>query len=419
MLRSSPPLSPQPVDEEQQPLRDTASLSPSSHSSSQESDDSNDLANLSSLWSYGSADDVPSTPEPATPDAAATNTNNVTFDDDDDEAAIALLTRRLRCLFSVITWPIVPFGTLACVGLLWLLYASWIPDFSRSCSHPLHGYAWASLALILYAPYHAALRHRLFPLSDGPAQSTQVRRFDQTFHTLALLYVYAGITLLQTCREDVPGLSLDVVNSNSTAPSSINTCADTCPHLYEALEVYIAALELFTFSLILPLLCLPCLYLWFLRQAQADTEALARLQERLRDEEYMMHHTGGVSAREIMEQLKEVQLLWNDQEQKVLVLPKDSDDWSLAKDASQMKECCICMENFAMHNDVEAASEEEIVRTVPCGHIFHKHCMAGWVEGRWQGNGGETPALQPPVDSHRRARRTTCPLCRADLRRRR
>ena len=55
----------------------------------------------------------------------------------------------------------------------------------------------------------------------------------------------------------------------------LNSCAATCPNLYQALSVYVAMLEMFTFALILPLLFLPCIYLWFLRRATAEAEAFA------------------------------------------------------------------------------------------------------------------------------------------------
>jgi hypothetical protein len=42
----------------------------------------------------------------------------------------------------------------------------------------------------------------------------------------------------------------------------------------------VATLEMFTFALILPLLFLPCIYLWFLRRGTAEAEAFAQLQDR-------------------------------------------------------------------------------------------------------------------------------------------
>ena len=49
------------------------------------------------------------------------------------DGAIGTLTRRLRCLFSTITWPIVPLGTIVALALLWVLYAASSLDLRRSC----------------------------------------------------------------------------------------------------------------------------------------------------------------------------------------------------------------------------------------------------------------------------------------------
>jgi len=397
-------------------------------------------------------------------------------DDDEDETndnedtAIAALTRRLRCLFAIITWPIVPLGAIVCLALVWLLYAAFVQDpivwstsasgedgtYAAPCSHPLHWYAFVSLALVLYAPYHTRIRTLLFRYvreRDGDTRPPSVRRYDQCFHTLALLYVYGGITLVQTCRED-----LHVVEqANDNEPEvTVNSCAATCPSLFKALSVYVATVELFTFSLILPLLFLPCIYLWFLRQATADAEALAALHERLQDEDFFRQNDGGaVSADEILQQLEDVKLVRVDagrQEiqrnggeqplQRVFVVPSDHDgaDFSDAKDASDVKECCICMSEFQITvdphrdaddietggsgaisaGDVNVGGEnsdrdgnEAIVRTISCGHLFHKHCIASWVGGRWQRSNAVDESSPPP---RRRARRTTCPLCRNDLR---
>jgi len=320
-------------------------------------------------------------------------------DNDDEEDTITSLTRRLRCMFGIITWPIVPLGTLVALALVWMLYAS-LQDMDKSCSHPLHAYATASVILCCYAPLHTHLRSRLFSYNrevDGPQRPVHVRQFDQCFHTLTLVYVYMGIMLVQTCRSD---------NDND-----VSTCAATCPNLFPALRLYVTTIELFTLSLVLPLLCLPCIYLWFLQRATADAEALSILQDRLRDEEALRRNG---NAHEILQQLQDVKLMVDPRTidgRIVLMLPHDSNDLSMAKDANDIKECCICMETFAIQNDIETGQlndDEAIVQTTTCGHVFHKRCIASWVGGRWESNDESS--------NSRRARRTTCPLCRNDLR---
>ena len=81
------------------------------------------------------------------------------------DGAIGNLTTRLRCLFSTITWPIVPLGTIVSLALLWVLYAASSLDLRKSCSHPLHSYALISLVLVAYIPNHSQVRSYLFQYS--------------------------------------------------------------------------------------------------------------------------------------------------------------------------------------------------------------------------------------------------------------
>ncbi|KAL7563188.1 hypothetical protein ACA910_014464 [Epithemia clementina (nom. ined.)] len=356
------------------------------------------------------------------------------------EDVVTSLARRVRCLFSVITWPIVPLGTTASLALVWLIYASAVLDVGKTCSHPLHAYSILSLVLVLYAPYHGRIRSFLFNYQRerGSERPPSVRRYDQLFHTLALIYVYAGITLVQTCRDDISVLSPDADDSGTGDASSsaltnvslssqpANTCAATCPNLFLALRVYVATIEIFTFSLILPLLFLPCLYLYFIRRTMQDAESLAVLQDRFREEEALMRN-GGVTEQEIMDQFEKVRLVVDPSstpERRVVVVPDENQGGSRLDtcDECRSKECCICMESFAVQEDEEAAACDDealqIIRTRTCGHLFHQSCMGSWVSGRWQNSshnsdGNSNSGTREP---HRRARRTTCPLCRRDVR---
>ena len=103
-----------------------------------------------------------------------TNNNDGEQSSEEEEprdGVIGNLTRRLRCLFSTITWPIVPLGTIVSVALLWVLYAASSLDLRKSCSHPMHSYALISLILVSYIPNHSHVRSQLFHYSrerDGP-----------------------------------------------------------------------------------------------------------------------------------------------------------------------------------------------------------------------------------------------------------
>jgi preprotein translocase subunit YajC len=185
----------------------------------------------------------------------------------------------------------------------------------------------------------------------------------------------------------------------------MNTCAATCPNLYQALSVYVATLEMFTFALILPLLFLPCIYLWFLRRATAEAEAFTQLQDRLQEEEALLSN-GGITAGEILDSLENVKLVSRPSnngsgEAEVWLLPWCATSSSIGT-SSDVKECCICMNEFGVQSeqggDVESGFQDDgegLVRTeVPgcdmstasastdpketsivrtrCGHVFHK-----------------------------------------------
>jgi hypothetical protein len=366
-------------------------------------------------------------------------------DENRQELSVALLTRRIRCLFGILTGPIAPLGGMVVATLFWLLIAS-LQTWDVVCSHPLKGYALISAVLLAYTPLHYRWRSLLMTAArrnenDAQAQAPldrprAVRHMDQCFHTVALLYVYGGITLVQTCRQDMNGemdLLLSVtdtveegVNSSQTvgAPvDHVNTCAATCPNVYQALVIYVASLELFTLSLILPLLCLPFIYLWFLRRATNEASLWTDvLRDQLRDDD-LVRRNGNVLASTILERLEAVHLVEDDgsteESLRVWVVPVKAQTTE-RRDAKDVKECCICMEDFAIQPpmDVESGilqslvdngSDEDIVQTRVCGHLYHRRCISSWVGGQW------TPETVS-VGDERKARRTTCPLCRADLR---
>jgi hypothetical protein len=244
-----------------------------------------------------------------------------TDEDSPRDGAIGNLTRRLRCIFSTITFPIVPLGTIVSMALLWVLYAATSLDLRKSCSHPLHSYALVSFLLVAYIPNHSQVRSQIFNYSrerDGPIRPVRVRMYDQFFHTVCLLYVYTGVTLIQTCRDDLMDKSaFDIAASHAHNSYELtmdsegigpwNSCEATCPNLYQAMSVYVATLELFTFALILPLLFLPCIYLWFLQRATAEADAFSRLQDRLQEEDALLIN-GGVTTGEILNSLEIVKI---------------------------------------------------------------------------------------------------------------
>jgi hypothetical protein len=379
-------------------------------------------------FSYGGADETTDAPSVETTRANSTteletsdNENNNT---DNQALSIAQVASRLRCLFAVITWPIVPLSFLVVVALVYMIFTA--GTHRAPCSHPLDWYAAVSLVAAVYTPNHGSVRARLVRRwAQRPSAVSAVRCHDQLISAVAIAYVYSGITLVRTCQQDV-------IASNSN-DSTTSTCAATCPALWTSVSVYVTLLSFLLISIAVPLCCLPCIYLWFLRQATTDAETLAVLQERLQEESQLFRN-GGVTVQELYDQLKHVQLIRARDDQRVMILPMESDNtFSEAQDSRGIKECCICMSDFvvteldeaAVFGDIETAeppSESETCNTTVdpqaivqtnCGHLFHKRCMASWLGGRWQSS---SLSNADETTDQRRARRTSCPLCRQDLR---
>ena len=162
---------------------------------------------------------------------------------------------------------------------------------------------------------------------DGPSRPPSVRIFDQLYHMACFLYVYSGMTLMHQCQFDltemvpeailteaseteteasvgselgsvpgaVPASSIEPLGMADSAYGAdhtasdpldlavfVSTCQATCPALYQSLQTFVLALGLFATVLVLPLVSLPCVYLWVMRRAGAAV-ALASLREQARE----------------------------------------------------------------------------------------------------------------------------------------
>ena len=402
-----------------------------------------------------------------------------------------LLSRVLLLLLEQL--PIIPIGTATSFLLLFVLYAALVTDLHRQCSAPLHAYAIISLILFLYAPNHRAIKYHLFHYSrdrDGPTQPRSVRVYDQAFQTVCILYVYFGMTLIQTCVDDTTTVPIEdgdanmskgaryvvanavglgaqpsaAMDSETAHATTMSMCEATCPALYASTKTFVATLQLFVLVLVMPLLMLPCIYVWVVRRASA-VAALAELGRAGRDD-YDGDDDGGggrsYTALEILNGMDSVRFIRtgggllgassNSSIEKVKIVtlaegvPPGSDveeglgggSSALAnaplsqmpmpsyRDRDDVRECCICMTEFrldetepleelaqlARNRDVMRATEDpnSIVRT-RCGHYFHRSCLGGWLGGQWTGEGSDGNRTM----ESQRARRRACPLCREDL----
>lgn len=350
-----------------------------------------DISNVALLTNAANTTTTTTTASSAT--AAAANTNAIdTFNTAEDEEwdtildteDITQLTTRLRCLFAMLTCPIVPLAATLTLLLLWVLYSALLLDWGKPCDQPLRAYALLSAAMFAYTPHHRTAKRILFGYlreRDGPTRPWGVRVYDQMYHATCLLWMYAGISW----------------TSRST------TCAQTCPHLFRSTKVFVLVQTTFMSILVIPLLCLPCIYLWLVRQAAVISANRRLLRRRKR-----------VPPEKVIASFLTIDL------------SKES-----IRQFLQGKECCICMSDFmedihhssstsssmvapvegpgsfsTVRNDSRSGSMIQDVTNnnivlmgviqTQCGHLFHRACIATWLKTPYSGS-------------------YKCPLCREDL----
>ena len=310
--------------------------------------------------------------------------------DNDMHDSLRTLMGRLRCLFGALTCPIPTFALVVALALLHFVGVAFVPilyDFIRALvvdrqlvlptapdcgGRPIFAYAGLTLLVAMYAPYHM-----------------RRRRHDKIVHSLALLYLYFGLVIMQSCNR-----TPDVENGNEdNMDASISVCATHCPALIRALHIYVGAMELFTVSLFIPLLFIPCIYVWFLRQADQERTLVEFHQRYTERGNHRNNSNTAFTVSHVLEQgLQTVQLV--ERGEGVVVVGCGRSTTSSGTPTTT-RECCICM------TDLVETNNKAVVQTKECGHLFHRQCLASWIGGRWEGG--------------RRARRTTCPLCRSEL----
>ena len=226
---------------------------------------------------------------------------------------IRIITDRLRVLFFALTIPVVPLAAMLSFLILQLVYAALTSpsctngvvitpndtndnDNTTSTSttttifHPLKLYTILTILMAIYAPNHKSIRSHLFnydPRSNN--NTTMIRRprmirfYDQLFHFICILYVYYGMVLVQSCKEDTTttiGTTMVVpdYNNSNTNVNNINNnnmmiesiCTISCPVLFDSMQRFVFILQIFAVVLLLPLICLPFIYLWILRRLNTD-----------------------------------------------------------------------------------------------------------------------------------------------------
>jgi hypothetical protein len=277
--------------EERVPLR-----SPEAPAATPPARDGLDSAERDDVEAQTPGNDNDNSPSASDADPDATGSLNNGGMSSDAEESFAQLTRRIRCLFAVLTWPILPVAAILLYSVAWFLFTALLTftddsnkgkntNADDSNCQAMRWYAVATLGGVLYTPYHRKIRQRIVARlsivsnssnTEGVATETMrarlARRYDQLFNTLILLYVYVGITMSSSCAHSAadsstPSQPDSTSNGNSSNGSSDSVCSDSCTYLASAMVSYIWSVELLVASLLFPLLSLPCLYLYFWRQA--------------------------------------------------------------------------------------------------------------------------------------------------------
>lgn len=417
-------------------------------------------------------------------DTNTTNTaNNNNNDNNRPDMATATvdpitsITNRLRCLFACITLPILPLGTLLVLLLINLLYAG-LQEINLNCSHfddsmysnahqdeykddestiishyhPLKAYALSSLLLSLYAPQHKQVKQYLFGYvreRDGPNRPAAVRIYDQLFYLLCFWYIYSGTLIIQSCKGDIVTMKDNGADHPMDLDMDLSMCQINCPKLYAATRGYVVTLQIFGLVLLLPLICLPFVYLWIVRRVSSD-DARDWFSRNGGDGEDPLSLNGDrIMVKDIMDNLEEVTVMRmsgpNEGGKMVKVIPngtkKEQEEKLLEEEL--VKDCCICMNQFDIQDteasevDVESlmvtrkgngdkqsrsdeddhdyndgkplinatssiSIDDETIVMTKCGHLFHRSCLGSWVSGNWR-------------ESNGRAHSRFCPLCREDL----
>lgn len=325
------------------------------------------------------------------------NTDNGTTGEDGQTDYVMDTVNRLRCIFSCVTLPIVPIGSVLSMTLFYVIYAAFVLDVHQTCSHPLKLYTLYSTALFIYIPQHKTIKNILFRYNrerDGPHAPMGVKVYDQLFYLLCLIYLSGGIDLVQGCMEDLVKTE-STSSSSSTNPLSltssdgdfhnktqagISTCAVTCPHLYAATKVYVTILQLFAFAMLLPIVFLPCIYAYIIRRVHRGVESIL-LQSILRrgagGDAFRSNTEDGVTVQEIMDTLQQVQLVFVDDSNAKGVNPlakkvqiiynsnssknptANSKNRGKITDWEDVKDCCICMSDLVVSDELQPCVTNE------------------------------------------------------------
>jgi hypothetical protein len=289
-------------------------------------------------------------------------------------AAIVALVKKLHPYWAVVAW-LLGFATnlslalfVASVKLLQGYFGN--KNDTAACANqhptPIIEYAWLSQVVFLYIPWHFKIRQRVANCFMSYASSTTTKRcYDRTAYTVALFYVFLGMSTWYACRN----------HPRSTAPTTATTtpCLESSPAVPREFDVFVPFLGLFTVWILLPIVGLPCLHLWLVRRAVSrfppvHAETLARLFRPMwhhvvrlvLDQNYkvvfalwnaMLGPSRAATAltdRQLWELVKEVRIVRQPDRPLGLAVDHDPEACSILEPqgSEATLECCICLSPF-------------------------------------------------------------------------
>jgi hypothetical protein len=156
------------------------------------------------------------------------------------------ITRRLRLFFGLITCLIIPTAiSLLCLLVYYIVSVQ--KDKGSSCDAPLEAYAYFALFMFVYSLHHRHVKKLLFSYDrerDGPRRPPNVLAYDRCYQVLFLSYAVTGVCFV----------------------SSAETCPETAPSLFLAAYAFVCVQCALLGLLLLPLMCVPCIFVWLMRQ---------------------------------------------------------------------------------------------------------------------------------------------------------
>ncbi|GMH51457.1 hypothetical protein TrRE_jg11136 [Triparma retinervis] len=229
-----------------------------------------------------------------------------------------VLTVRLRVFFGVITCCILPTVSTLVALLLYAIVIMSEQDRSQDCHGGVRVYLVFAVFVIFYTPNHRYFKKRILHYSrerDGANRPVSVLVADRIFQCMFVMYIFMGFGLM----------------------SASDGCDDK---LWSSVNAVIIAQSVLVGLLLLPLFCVPCIFIYLLRSGVGVGVRNVPVPQGL-----------SKSAAEAIPLIDYSAMLFND-----TTYPAD---------------CPICFEPFSSSTPINLTT---------CNHVFHRECLGTWVQ---------------------------------------